>query len=279
MTRAASGHFLSMSRSSVVGAHLPAPFRVARRYATRQALRSAALPIAAHLVPSVLVLGQWWPERAPTLRALPGGLCRWRGPDTGRREVSLTFDDGPSAEVTEGVLDLLDGAQMKSTFFCLGEQVDLHPDLVGEIRQRGHEIGVHGYRHQPHLLRTATQIANDLAAGVAALDRLGAEFHPRYFRPPYGQVSGGSIVAAHKENLEMVLWSAWGREWADPSPESVARRVIDRLDPGAIVLLHDSEATSPAGTGERVLAALRLVIENLESQEMTSVTLSELIRR
>lgn len=242
-------------------------------------VRSAALPAAAHVLPSVLVLGQWWPDLGPPLRALPGGLCRWRGPDTGRPEVALTFDDGPDPQATLAAASLLEEAEMRGTFFTVGEQVEAHPDVVRQLRARGHEVGTHGYRHRHHLLQRAADTSADLRRAVGALEKLGAGFRPRYFRPPYGQVSTGSIVACQRAGLEMVLWSAWGREWAEEEAEPVIERITRRLGPGAIVLLHDSDATSPPGTAARARKALEGVLEHLLRDGLVSVTLPELLRR
>ncbi|MGH9297404.1 MAG: polysaccharide deacetylase family protein [Acidimicrobiales bacterium] len=239
-------------------------------------VRSAAVPAAAHLLPSVLVLGQWWPAVAPPLRALPGGLCRWRGPDTGRPEVSLTFDDGPDPSTTPKVLDFLDEASMRGTFFCLGGQVERHPDLTAEIKRRGHEVAVHGFAHQRHLVRSAPQLVGDLQRALDVIEPIAGR--PRHFRPPYGQVSGGSILAAHRCGLDMVLWSAWGREWADRSADSVAERVIRRLEKGTIVLLHDSDRTSPVGTAAIGFEALRQIVDHLDERNMKSVRLVDLVK-
>ncbi len=257
---------------------LPASARAIRRVGAGRALRTAALPAAAHLVPSVLVLGQWWPEMAPPLRALPGGLCRWRGPSTGRPEVALTFDDGPDPSTTPRVLDLLDEHEMRATFFSSGERVDRFPDLVQEIARRGHEVGTHGYYHQRHLFRAAPQIVKDLEAAVAALERLHPSIRPRHFRPPYGQVSGGSIMAAHRSGLDMVLWSAWGREWADRSVDSVTERLLSHLGPGAIILLHDSDGSAPKGTADIAFEALKRILAELGERRMKSVRIADLVR-
>jgi peptidoglycan/xylan/chitin deacetylase (PgdA/CDA1 family) len=230
-------------------------------------------------VPSVLVLGQWWPSALSKaqLRALPGGLCRWRGPATGRPEVALTFDDGPSPDGTPPMLDLLDEHGMRGTFFCLGEQAERHGDLVQEIFGRGHEVATHGYAHQHHLATTAPRLVADLERAVGVISAITDR--PRHFRPPYGQVSGGSVLAAHRLGLDTVLWSAWGREWLDRSPRSVADRIIKRLDPGAIVLLHDSDRAAPSGTAAIGCEALAIVISELERRKLRSVRVSDLVRR
>ncbi|MHB8330033.1 MAG: polysaccharide deacetylase family protein, partial [Acidimicrobiales bacterium] len=111
---------------------------------------AAGLSALAHYLPSVCVLGQWSPV---PIRALPRGWCRWRGPGDARA-VALTFDDGPSPQDTPRTLDLLDELGMRATFFVLGTQAQAHPDLVAEIRRRGHTVGSHGHRHEHHLLRT-----------------------------------------------------------------------------------------------------------------------------
>lgn len=258
----------------------PRPPRLSesRRRGDRLLARSVALPLLAHAAPSLLVLGQWWPRRASPLRSLPGGLCRWRGPETGRAEVALTFDDGPDPEFTLRVAELLESAGMRGTFFCLGERLERFPEVSAAVSSRGHELATHGYRHRHHLLQPGWETVADLARALEAHDRLQGARRPRYYRPPYGQVSAGSLLAARRAGLDVVLWSAWGREWAGGSPGPVARRIASRLSPGAIVLLHDSDATSPPGSAARGLKALEVVVSDLLAAGLCSVTLSELTR-
>ena len=219
------------------------------------------------LVPSVASLAQWTP-----LRALPGGACRWRGPDT--PAVALTFDDGPTPD-TIALLDRLDELDLKATFFCLGTNVARHlGDDVG-VARRGHQIEVHGHRHDHHLARSPGWIDRDLDEAVAALDR--CRVRPTWFRPPYGQISGGTVLAARRHGLRLVLWSAWGREWAEPDAAAVAGRVRRAIAPGAIVLLHDADTTSPAGSAERVRDALGPIADDLRDRGLRAVTLDELV--
>jgi peptidoglycan/xylan/chitin deacetylase (PgdA/CDA1 family) len=225
--------------------------------------------LAGHMVPSVVSLGQWAP-----LRALPGDLCRWRGP-AACPGVALTFDDGPHPSTTPLVLDRLDELGLVASFFCLGALVHEHPSLVGEILGRGHSVEVHGYRHDHHFIRTPGWVLADLQSAVAVLEQAGAR--PRWYRPPYGQTTSASMYAAHRFGLRLVLWSAWGHEWDAPSSSRVAGRVIGALERGAIVLLHDTDVLNPPGSTQRVLEALGPIAAEIDRLGLRAMTLDQLV--
>ena len=237
------------------------------RRATRAVVGSAGAAFAAHMVPSVVSLGQWAP-----VRALPGELCRWRGP--ARPRIALTFDDGPDPGTTPPLLDRLDELGLRATFFCVGSRVAAGPDLVGEICRRGHQAETHGHRHEHHFVRTPRWVRADLEASLDALGSAGVR--PKWFRPPFGQATGATLLEARRLRLRPVLWSAWGREWAEADAGAVARRVRAGLDEGAIVLLHDTDAFSPAGSCRRAFEALGPVAEELHRRGLDAVTIDEL---
>jgi peptidoglycan/xylan/chitin deacetylase (PgdA/CDA1 family) len=189
--------------------------------------------------------------------------------------VSLTFDDGPSPDTTPLVLDRLDELGLVATFFCLGSLVEVNPDLVGEVLRRGHQVEVHGHQHEHHFLHTPWWVSDDLDAAVDALTAAGAP--PKWFRPPFGQTTGGTMLAARRHGLGLVLWSAWGREWAEPDAISVARRVCRQLTGGAIVLLHDTDSYSPPGSCRRAIEALRPIASYLDENGLNAVTLDQLV--
>ena len=223
---------------------------------------------AAHMLPSVVSLGQWTP-----LRALPAGLCRWRGPAVAK--VALTFDDGPAPATTPAVLDRLDELDLTATFFCIGELAALEPDLVTELVRRGHQVETHGYRHEHHFVHSPRWVVRDLEEALAALATAGV--HPSWYRPPFGQTTSGTLLAARRHHLRLALWSAWGREWVPADSGSVARRVGSALAPGAIVLLHDTDAYSPAGSVARMLEALGPIAETLHARGLEAETLDALV--
>lgn len=243
--------------------------RLPRRWkATAGALVPIGVAAGAHMVPSVVSLGQWLP-----IRALPAELCRWR---TGNAHgVALTFDDGPDPRTTPLVLDRLDQLSLRATFFCLGQQVMAHPTLVGEIVARGHQVETHGFRHDHHFARSPRWVRADLDAAIEAMGQVGVR--PRWFRPPFGQTTGATMVEARRHDLRLVLWSAWGREWDEPDAGAVARRVRSGIDPGGIVLLHDADVQSPAGSSRRAAEALGSIAEDLNGKGLAALTLDELV--
>ena len=216
--------------------------------AGRAVLGAAGAVSLAHMLPSTLVLGQW-----SKARALPDGSCRWRGPDVAK--VAITFDDGPAPGYTDRVLDQLDALNLRATFFCLGAKVRAHPDLAAEVVQRGHTVGTHGFQHDSHFARTPRWVGNDLRSALRAHTEAGLAA-PRWFRPPYGHVTSATVWHARRAGLPIVLWSASGLEWSQPTADAVAEHVTRTMDRGAIVLLHDTDVSNPAGSTQRVLDAL-----------------------
>jgi peptidoglycan-N-acetylglucosamine deacetylase len=227
----------------------------------------------AYFVPSVLVLPTFWKEPP---ESLPGRLCRWRAPST-RPEVGLTFDDGPSTDTLQ-TLDVLDELGMRATFFVLGIQMRAHPDTVVEIADRGHEVACHGFEHRHHLSSSPRAIRLDLATAVQVhRDILGRP--PRFYRPTYGQLCAATLVEARRHQMEVVLWSRWGKEFVESEPGPVLRRLEPGLVPGAILLLHDNDVSCRAGTGDLTRSVLGPLGASLGEKGLTSVTLEQLLPR
>ena len=173
--------------------------------------------------------------------------------------VALTYDDGPDTS-TPRFLDLLDRHGVTATFFLLGAHVERHRDVVREIHVRGHEVAVHGWDHRCVAWKRPGTLAGELRRTVDALTNLtGASV--RFYRPPYGVLTGESLAAARAAGLRTVLWSAWGRDWERAATaESVAHRVSAALRPGGTVLLHDSDRTSAPGSWRATLGASDLLL-------------------
>ncbi|MFF9086283.1 polysaccharide deacetylase family protein [Streptomyces sp. NPDC014991] len=206
---------------------------------------------AAHIGPAAT----WLPGvRLPFFPGLSG---------TGdRHHIALTFDDGPDPDSTPRFLDTLDGLGVRATFFVLGEHVVRHPALARETVRRGHELGVHGWRHDrpwcPAYTRTAEEVDRSVRAVYATTG-----CRPRWYRPPYGILTTSRCRAARRAGLRTVLWSAWGRDWtADATPASVRARVAADLRGGGTVLLHDSDRHSAPGCWHAALGALPALVQD-----------------
>lgn len=211
---------------------------------------------------------------APALTAR-GPLRRGRLAGEGRPGgVALTFDDGPDADGTPAVLAALTDLGWTATFFLLGSQVRKHPDVARELVARGHEIGVHGDEHRNHLTRSPGWVRSDLERAVATTAVVTGE-RPRWFRPPYGVLTAGSLRAARLLGLTPVLWTAWGRDWERATGE----RVVDVLRPGlragATLLLHDSDCTATPGSWTATAASLPLLAGELSARRLAVRPLRE----
>jgi peptidoglycan-N-acetylglucosamine deacetylase len=178
--------------------------------------------------------------------------------------VALTFDDGPDPEATPAVLDALGRLGWAATFFMLGEQVARYPEVAATVVAAGHEAAVHGFSHRNHLARGPGDVCRDVArAAEVVMAATGAR--PTWFRPPYGVLTGGSLIAARRAGLRPVLWTAWGRDWEARSPAQVAGAVARQLRPGGTVLLHDSDcAARVAGSWRCTVQALPRLAELID---------------
>jgi peptidoglycan/xylan/chitin deacetylase (PgdA/CDA1 family) len=151
--------------------------------------------------------------------------------------IALTFDDGPDPDATPAVLDALDAAGAPATFFMVGEQVEAHPELAREVAARGHALGLHSHGHveQDEL----ADVRADFDAVCAAVRRaIGAK--AALYRPPFGRFSEASYAECLRRRLTPVYWSGWGCDWEPIPAERIAHVAVRDLEPGAILLLHDS---------------------------------------
>lgn len=189
--------------------------------------------------------------------------------------VSVTFDDGPDPLGTPAVLDQLETLGWTATFFLLGSQVRRFPEHARSLVAAGHEIAVHGDVHQSHLFRTPRDVADDMRR---ALDTIGevTGARPRFFRPPYGVVTSGTLAAVRRTGLQPILWTAWGKDWQrSATPQRVIRKLRRTLGPGATLLLHDSDCTSTPGSWRATAASLPLLADELADRGLCVRPLGE----
>jgi peptidoglycan/xylan/chitin deacetylase (PgdA/CDA1 family) len=152
--------------------------------------------------------------------------------------VYLTFDDGPDREWTAQILDLLAGAGMRATFFAIGRQAQLAPDLVRRIVESGHAIGNHTYSHRHPWLMTARAARAEVRDGAAALgDMIGHA--PRLYRPPHGRQRTCMSDEAQQQGEHIVLWTLSAVDWGLLGTAGRIEKRLSQVQANDVVLMHD----------------------------------------
>jgi peptidoglycan-N-acetylglucosamine deacetylase len=184
---------------------------------------------------------------------------------------ALTFDDGPHAQGTPAVLEVLADRGVRATFFLVGEQVLLNPTVAREIVAGGHRVGLHCHRHRNLLRLSPWQVREDIARAAAAIED-ATGISPALYRPPYGILNATALRLARRAGRRTLLWTHWGRDWeARATPESIAARVTGGVEEGSILLLHDADDYSAVGSWRRTALALPRVLDVLAEQGIEAV--------
>lgn len=176
-----------------------------------------------------------------------------RGPEAGKA-IYLTFDDGPHSRFTPQILEVLAEYNAKATFFVVGRFAQSQGELIKKIYDAGHAIGNHSWSHSKLGSADWDTFEKEVEGSQQVLGGYGSHC----LRPPYGDVGPNLIANAAKAGYTLIYWSVDPLDWLNQNPETIANRVLTRVQPGAIVLLHDG-GDNRAGTLEAlstILAAL-----------------------
>jgi len=219
---------------------------------------------------AALAAGGYW--------GVPYTLWQWwglgvvqRGLGSARPELGLTFDDGPDPQTTPRVLDALAEAGVRATFFVLGERAVARPQLLKRLADEGHEVALHGYRHQHGWIRLPHEAYADLLRGYRAVENLSGA-PPRFFRPPHGAYTWAQLTAVRRLGLTPVHWTVEAHDWHPRyDAAAVRRRVAELSSPGDIIVMHD------AGPGGRTTApALPALLAELAERGFNPKPVGEL---
>ncbi|MBQ2364406.1 MAG: polysaccharide deacetylase family protein [Alistipes sp.] len=182
-------------------------------------------------------------------KLFPGVIWSIDDPDG----IYLTFDDGPTPGVTEWILQTLERYDAKATFFMLGKNVELYPDLYQMIIDKGHKVGNHTYSHQKGWRMSLERYLEDV-------DLAGDMMATELFRPPYAQITPSQLRAVSKR-YRVVMWNVLSRDYnRNVSPKKCLRGTLKGLKGGDIISLHDS-AKSFRNTSYVLPALLRAARE------------------
>jgi peptidoglycan/xylan/chitin deacetylase (PgdA/CDA1 family) len=199
-----------------------------------------------------------------------------RGP-SGERLVALTFDDGPNEPATSQILDVLAARGVKATFFVVGANARAYPDTLRRIVAEGHAVGNHSYRH-----RKRDTLLDPRYREVERTQRVIEEIagiRPALYRSPNGFHTPWQLRAVRGAGLTTVHWDVQTKDWERPDPETIVRRVLAHVHPGAIVLLHDGDDTRHGSDRTPTVQALPRLIDALEARGYRLVTVPALLGR
>jgi peptidoglycan-N-acetylglucosamine deacetylase len=193
-------------------------------------------------------------------------------------EVALTFDDGPSPELTPCVLDLLARHEVPATFFVIGARAQQHPDLLQAILAAGHEVGNHSMHHDPLLmLRGRRRLRSEVAQTQGVLAAAGLRVAA--FRPPAGITNPRLGPVLRELGLYGVGFSRRGNDWGNRRVKGLARRILRGVRGGDVILLHDSAETLDEAGRKLFLGELEKVLNGLGQRGLRVVPLSRLVGR
>jgi peptidoglycan/xylan/chitin deacetylase (PgdA/CDA1 family) len=185
----------------------------------------------------------------------------WNIPNT-ENTIYLTFDDGPTPEITERVLEILDKHHIKATFFCIGDNVRKHPEIVQKIISKQHSVGNHTYSHlKGWKTKTKTYISNTEACEIK-LNSLFKIRNSKLFRPPYGKITPWQSYKLRKLGYKIIMWDVLSKDYdASISAEKCYENVIKNVSSGSIIVFHDSNKAK-----ENILNSLEKAIKTLKNK-------------
>lgn len=189
---------------------------------------------------------------------------------TTHKIVALTIDDGPHYKTTPQMLAVLREKKVKLTLFILGQNAAANPELLAAAVADGHEIATHAYSHNSLVKMSKEEIGEELDKAERVITVAAPK--PVLFRPPGGAYNDNVLAEVQKRGYTTILWSIDPGDWRRPSVTQVVDGVMNHIEPGSIVLLHEGQYPLP--TPE----AIGIIIDKLREQGYEIVTVSELLQ-
>ena len=190
------------------------------------------------------------------------------------RGLALTFDDGPDPEWTPRLLDVLERAGARATFFPIATRAAANPELIARMLADGHTVGLHCHEHVRHSSRDRDWLEADTVAALALLRDTGV-VHPKLWRTPWGDIAPftGEVAAAHK--LALVGWTVDTHDWRGDDAQTMLAATAGELGDGAIVLAHDGIGPGAQRADiEQTIAYTELVAQRARADGLTLAALS-----
>lgn len=195
----------------------------------------------------------------------------------GRKQIALTFDDGPNDPHTLRLLEVLARHDVHAMFFMIGRYVRQRPDIALEVARAGHVIGNHTMTHPLLIFESWAHTRTELVDCRAALtDAVGA--HSNLFRPPFGGRRPATLRIARTLGLETVMWNVTGYDWNAPPAATIENKIERQIKGGDVILLHDGGHKAMGADRAQTVAATDNLIRRYRSQGYEFVTVPEMIK-
>lgn len=194
------------------------------------------------------------------------------------KEISLTFDDGPDSVYTPQLLDLLARYEAKATFFVVGAHAEGQEELLRRMQAEGHVIGIHNYVHKSNWLMRPRTVKKQIERTIDIIER-ATGLRSVYYRPPWGIVN--VFDYANLGYLQIILWSAMFGDWRiRVGAERLKKRMLKKLRPGEVMLLHDCGMTFGADKDapRNMLSALEAYLQEGKRRGYRFVGIEEMIK-
>ena len=188
-----------------------------------------------------------------------------------RMEIALSFDDGPHPRLTPVILKILEEYGIKATFFMVGENVGYYPAAARAVVEAGHEIGNHTFSHRKFGRLEEEELRREILSCEEAIASV-SDSPVRFIRPPEGQMSDTMRRVIGASDYRVILWDVDTRDWAHTPPAEITRHILDTVQAGDIILMHDF-----IGYNSPTPEALRAVIPALLERGFHFVTVGELV--
>jgi peptidoglycan-N-acetylglucosamine deacetylase len=224
---------------------------------------TAAAAASAAGYQSMAPQGQWYG------RTFAGGL-------RGRKQIALTYDDGPNDPHTLKLLDVLAKHSVRATFFMIGRYVQQRPDIARAVAQAGHVIGNHTFTHPLLIFESAARTRMQLVDCQQTLEDAIGE-HSNLFRPPFGGRRPATIKIARELRLQTVMWNVTGYDWNAPPAAVIEKKVMRQMRGGDVILLHDGGHRALGADRAQTVIATGNLIRRYKDQGYEFVTVETAI--
>lgn len=190
--------------------------------------------------------------------------------DTNKKNVALTFDDGPDERITPKILDILKQNNVKGNFFFIGENVSKFPKVVKRADKEGNLILNHSYDHPDFKQKNNETIKSEILKTENLIYKtIGKK--PAIMRPPYGDVDERIVSSILQTGDKITIWSIDTLDWSQKEKDNIVKNVLDNLRPGDIVLMHSN------GDKGATAEALPIIIKGIKDKGYEIVTLDKML--